>query len=120
MEELRKRALAQHLSIEDDCIEDEIEVSGYDDCELEAEGGTYLVLTDDEADDKWDESLNNYIEECVMPEIPDNLQNYFDDDAWKEDAKHDGRGIRYLVMMVRKMKSRLMTRCSTFSEQTKE
>ena len=52
----------------------------------------YLVLTDSEADDMEDERLDNYIEECIMPEIPEHLQNYFDDDAWKSDARCDGRG----------------------------
>ena len=34
----------------------------------------------------------NYIEECILPEIPDNLQYYFNNEAWKRDAKMDGRG----------------------------
>ncbi len=54
----------------------------------------YMVLTDDEADVKWDESLDNYLEECIYPELEKigNLANYFDDEAWKKDARMDGRG----------------------------
>ena len=52
----------------------------------------YDVMTDEEADDRWEEELDNYIDECVMPEIPSHLQNYFDEDKWKDDAKYDGRG----------------------------
>ena len=52
----------------------------------------YLVLTDSEADDMEDQQLDNYIDECIMPEIPEHLQNYFDDEAWKRDARMDGRG----------------------------
>ena len=60
----------------------------------------YLVLTDAEADDKWDEELDNYIEECIEPEIErisegqGNLSYYikFDEEMWKRDAKMDGRG----------------------------
>ena len=52
----------------------------------------YLVLTDDEADDMEDNNLDNYINECIMPEIPEHLQNYFDEVAWKRDARMDGRG----------------------------
>jgi hypothetical protein len=52
----------------------------------------YLVLTDDESDERWGESLDNYIEECILPELPEYLQNYFDSEKWKEDAKYDGRG----------------------------
>ena len=60
--------------------------------ELDYYGETYLVLTDSEADDIEDERLNQYIEECIMPEIPERLQNYFDEEAWKRDARMDGRG----------------------------
>jgi len=50
----------------------------------------YQVLTDDEADILWDEYLENYIDECL--EIPEHLEFYFDREAWKSDAKMDGRG----------------------------
>ena len=52
----------------------------------------YYVLTDSEADDMEDDSLDNYINECIMPEIPEHLQNYFDEVAWKRDVRMDGRG----------------------------
>lgn len=58
----------------------------------------YLVLTDEEADEKWEESLDNYIEECITPEIDKldvgNLSYYikFDEEMWKRDARMDGRG----------------------------
>lgn len=60
----------------------------------------YLVLTDEEADEKWEESLDSYIEECINPEIEKisgnagNLSYYitFDEEMWKRDAKMDGRG----------------------------
>jgi hypothetical protein len=52
----------------------------------------YLVCSDDEADEKWEESLDHYLEECIYPELSGNLSNYFDDEAWKRDARHDGRG----------------------------
>lgn len=53
---------------------------------------SYTVVTDDEADDLWEQELDNYIEECIMHEIPEHLQCYFDEDAWKSDARIDGRG----------------------------
>ena len=57
------------------------------------DGAEYAVGTDREADDAWDQSLESYIDECIMPEIKDeNLRNYFDCEKWKRDAKHDGRG----------------------------
>lgn len=52
----------------------------------------YNVYTDDEAEEAWENELDYYLEECVYPEIPERLRNYFDDEAWKEDARMDGRG----------------------------
>jgi len=72
-----------------DTVDDEIEGDGE---EYSFEGAEYLVLTDDEADAKWDEALENYIDECILPEIPSQYRNYFDNKKWKEDAKDDGRG----------------------------
>ena len=40
-----------------------------------------LILDENEADDRWEQELDSYIEECIYPELPENLQNYFDDDA---------------------------------------
>jgi hypothetical protein len=52
----------------------------------------YAIGTDDEADTAWEAALDSYLEECVYPELPDSMKNYFDDDAWKRDARFDGRG----------------------------
>ena len=79
-------ALMLELSISD--IED-IQEDG--DNRWCVQGVDYLCGTDDEMDVLWDEDLDNYLEECVYPELPDNMRNYFDDDAWKRDAKMDGR-----------------------------
>lgn len=54
-----------------------------------ASDAEYLVVTDDEADALWDEDLDNYIDECL--EIPGHLKNYFDREAWKRDARVEGR-----------------------------
>jgi len=51
---------------------------------------SYRVLTDFEAEEAWEESLDSYIDECL--EIPKHLRFYFDEDKWKSDAKTDGRG----------------------------
>lgn len=80
-------ALAYFLETETDEIKE-----GYSDTCYEAEGAEYLVLTDYEADELHDEQLEYYIEECIMPEIPEYLRCYFDDERWKNDAEMDGRG----------------------------
>lgn len=75
--------------IEDNCTE----VGDFD-------NDDYMILTDEEADEKWEESLDSYIEECITPEIDKlgegmgNLSYYikFDEEMWKRDARMDGRG----------------------------
>jgi hypothetical protein len=53
----------------------------------------YAVGTDAEADDAWDQALDSYLDDCgVLDAIPENLRRYFDRDAWKSDARYDGRG----------------------------
>lgn len=52
----------------------------------------YLVLTDDEADQMWDEYLENYIDDCILPELPEQYRCYFDNESFKDDARTDGRG----------------------------
>jgi hypothetical protein len=81
-------ALAVFLEVE---LDDINEVS-YDEDHFEIGDAEYWVLTDDEADDAWDESLDNYIDECILPELPDFAANYFDEERWKRDARIDGRG----------------------------
>ncbi len=68
--------------------------------ESSEEPGEYRVLTDSERDTAWDESLESYIDECILPELCDKticestrtLAQYFDREAWKRDARHDGAG----------------------------
>jgi len=79
------------------CNDNFIEVEEYDTNDY---NNDYLILTDEEADDKWEEELQNYIDECITPEIDkiaegqSNLSYYikFDEEMWKRDAKMDGRG----------------------------
>ena len=84
----RVRALAQHLG----CHFSLVEETTYNDNCFEAEGKEWLVVTDSEADQLWDDAMDNYLDECVLSELPSNVQNYFDTESWKEDAKMDGRG----------------------------
>ena len=74
-------------------LEDEIQQSSYDENLFEYGSEEYLVVTDEEADELWEQELDNYLEECIYPELTGNLANYFDDEAWKRDAKRDGRGL---------------------------
>lgn len=53
----------------------------------------YAVGTDEEADEAREQSLDSYLDDCgILDSIPENLRNYFDREAWKRDARFDGRG----------------------------
>jgi len=80
------------VAMEEDIDFLEVEQASWDDNLFMAGGREYNVYTDDEADDAWNESLDNYLDECVLPELPEQMQGYFDREAWKCDARHDGRG----------------------------
>lgn len=58
---------------------------------IEVDNGQYRVLIDEEADEEGASQLDEYIEEVILPEIPEYLQNYFDAERWKNDAEYDGR-----------------------------
>ena len=80
------KALAKHLDVP---VEDITETSyGY----FEYGREEYRVLTNDEAQDAWDELIESYIDECVLHELPEQYRNYFDNDAFKRDCSFDGRG----------------------------
>jgi len=73
-------ALMQHL----DCTVEEAD-------EL-IEDRDYEVMTNEEADERREEELDQYLEDCIYPELDDNVKNYFDDEARKRDARFDWRG----------------------------
>lgn len=90
-------ALCEHL----ECEPDELTAETYEHYGLSVYSRgreEYAVGTDAEADEAWDQSLDNYIEECIDPELDfDKLGSLgayvkFDEEAWKRDAKMDGRG----------------------------
>jgi len=64
----------------------------FDDAANLIDSSSYLVLTDSEADDAWEEALDNYLDDCVLPELTESAQTYFDRDSWKSGARYDGRG----------------------------
>lgn len=55
------------------------------------QGVEYLAGDDSEMDDEWDNDLENYIDECLIPDLPETAQMYFDREKWKRDARIDGR-----------------------------
>lgn len=84
-------ALAAHLGCS---LESISEVPFSDDTyESDDEPGEYRVLTDSEADDVFKASVENYIDECILPECPEHIRNYFDTERFIQDVRlSDGRG----------------------------
>jgi len=71
----------------------ECENFSYYEAETAINDRNYLVLTDEEADEAWEESLEQYLDDCVLPELPEQMQQYFDKEQWIKDAKYDGRSV---------------------------
>ena len=59
------------------------------DCEKYLDKNGYLVLTDDEADEKTEEYLENYLEDIILPELNPTARQYFDEERWIEDNNSD-------------------------------
>lgn len=55
---------------------------------FEIDGKEYLVLTDEEAEEAYDEYLNNYIDDLILSEIPEQYRSYFDSKKWKKDEAY--------------------------------
>ncbi len=64
-------------------------VSFHRGCYVDIGSHCWLVGTDSELDDIWEENLRRLIDEVL--EIPDHVRSYFDEDRWVSDAKTDGR-----------------------------
>lgn len=53
----------------------------------------YRLLDECEAEDLFNETLDNYIDDCILSQIPQNLRYYFDSEAFKRDVQlNEGRG----------------------------
>lgn len=89
----RARALMVHLELTDPEDVEEMQYAPVygEGAGFEAAGSEWGVLTEDEADAAWDAALDSYLDDCVLPEVPENVRNYFDGEKWKRDARHDGR-----------------------------
>jgi hypothetical protein len=83
------RALAACLG----CDPSELEVSAHDETLLEYGREEYRVLTESEREKAADESLESYIDDCLLEGVDGPLAQYFDRSAWKRDALlSDGYG----------------------------
>jgi len=69
---------------------EEIILQDEDEEEITTPFGDYLVLTEEEAEEKTGDSIDNYIEECVLCELPERYRCYFDKEAFKSDIYMEG------------------------------
>lgn len=53
----------------------------------------FAVYTEQARDDAWEMNLDWYIDDGVLPEMPEHLHYYFDEEKWKRDARFDGAGV---------------------------
>jgi len=89
--ELRKKALIQYLKITDKDDQEDIKEL-YDNC-FETCVGEFLVLNDREADELFEDQIENYIDECILHELPEPYRYYFDNEKFIRDVRlSDGRG----------------------------
>lgn len=72
---------------------DEISESSYDDSIFGYGRKEFAVYTDPEADAACSDWLDDYIDECVLSQLPDGLRFYFNSELYKDDCiGQDGRG----------------------------
>ncbi len=58
--------------------------------EHSAASGEYRILTDTEADEAWNESIDSYIDDCILPDVPENVKDYLDIDRMANDIQREG------------------------------
>jgi hypothetical protein len=74
-----------------DLSESDLQDIKIDDNRSTIQGIDYYAGTDEEMDEEWDNDLDNYLDELVLPELQETVRRYFDREAWKKDARQDGR-----------------------------
>lgn len=71
-------------------------IVGKDDNRWVIEGVDYLVGTDEEMDEAWDDDIDNYIDECILCNLPKPYRDYFDNERWKKHIKSVDERANYL------------------------
>ena len=63
-----------------------------DTCPIDIDMVEVLILDDPAMETAWDDSLQSYLDDCLLDELPEIARRYFDEEAWKRDARMDGVG----------------------------
>jgi hypothetical protein len=75
-------ALALHFGV---ALEEIDESCDGDSLECDSEPGRYLVCDDGEADERFEQHIDEQIDETVLPEIPEAYREYFDREQYTSD-----------------------------------
>ena len=59
---------------------------------IEQGNAEYAVISDDNVEIAFDNAIDDYVDEAVLPEIPEAYRRYFDLEAFTTDCHHDGLG----------------------------
>lgn len=65
---------------------------GWSDAYTAIEKDDYFVADDEDANKEAQDYAEGYLEDIVLPEIPNHLQQYFNTDDWISDYLDEGRG----------------------------
>lgn len=62
------------------------------DTSVDIAGIKYIAGDEEEMNQAHEEEIQQYIDDCVLHELPEQYRKYFDNEAFIEDCKADGRG----------------------------
>lgn len=102
-EDLLKLVQSLNLDLEDNfyiaciknfdlSIEDLRNIEENSDHEYSIQGIDYLICDDETAEEKFNEAVESYIDECVFSQMPEQYHCYFDTEKFINDCRYDGRG----------------------------
>lgn len=91
LQEFYEGTLLSEVDVDEEKILAIMEHTGdnWDDCESAIDKSNYLVLDDDEADEKVDERLDQYLEDSIIPQLEPIAKEYFNTEELKEDNNSD-------------------------------
>lgn len=56
------------------------------------DGDDWYIVDESDRETMWDDVLQSYLDDCLLPTLPEHARYYFDDEKWKQDARFDGAG----------------------------
>lgn len=92
-ESVNHAEIAEHLNENYPLLDDFLDQSSYDDNLYVYDGDSYLILDYEEAEERERANIKEFAITEIVPQFPENLQEYFDTDSWVRDSMDlDDRG----------------------------